>query len=237
MAVNIEKLIELIKSDNGEIIRYKLTNQWTDEDCIEAYKAAGEARGVKVVITDANRNCIVQLMRWLTGNEQFQCLTSDGRLTVNGRIDRGIYLYGPTGTGKTLSMALMKAISRACGMRYSKFSQERSLTWNTYRADDLVDRFIRGDSLQELKNETIICIEDLGSEPTEALYMGTRYNVLRTLLEQRGDKTGLITLITSNLPLNAPELVTKYGDRVVSRLCDMTNFLVLKGQDYRKRKI
>ena len=79
----------------------------------------------------------------------------------------------------------------------------------------------------------IICIQDLGSEQMESLYMGNRENVIRRMIEYRGDRTDMLTLITSNLPMAHQKLEEKYGDRVVSRLNEMCNYLEIKGKDRR----
>ena len=77
-------------------------------------------------------------------------------------------------------------------------------------------------------------IQDLGCEPQESLYMGNRVDVVRQLIEYRGDKTDEITLITSNLKINGEKLVNRYGDRVASRLNEMCNYFEIKGKDRRK---
>ncbi len=64
--------------------------------------------------------------------------------------------------------------------------------------------------------------------------MGNRLDVLRNVLEYRGDKTDELTLITSNLKINGEALSNRYGDRVASRLREMCNYFEIKGKDRRK---
>ena len=64
--------------------------------------------------------------------------------------------------------------------------------------------------------------------------MGNRINVLRQILEYRGDQTDKITLITSNLPMNHKRFIDRYEDRVSSRLNEMCNYFEIKGKDRRK---
>jgi len=66
------------------------------------------------------------------------------------------------------------------------------------------------------------------------LYMGNRINVMRRILEYRGDQSDQITLITSNLPYNSKKFVELYGDRVASRLNEMCNYFEITGKDRRK---
>ncbi len=66
------------------------------------------------------------------------------------------------------------------------------------------------------------------------MYMGNRLNVLRAILEYRGDRTDKITMISSNLPVQHKAFTDKYGDRVASRMCEMCNYYQLTGIDRRK---
>jgi DNA replication protein DnaC len=87
--------------------------------------------------------------------------------------------------------------------------------------------------LDKYKKMPILCNQDLGAELKESLHMGNRINVLKQLIEYRGDRQDLITLITSNYPIDSEFISVKYGDRVVSRLIEMCNYFELKGKDRR----
>ena len=77
-------------------------------------------------------------------------------------------------------------------------------------------------------------IQDFGQEPQENLYMGNRIDVVRQLIEYRGDKCDEMTLITSNMKMQGDVLMNRYGDRVASRLVEMCNYFEIKGKDRRK---
>ena len=64
--------------------------------------------------------------------------------------------------------------------------------------------------------------------------MGNRRKVLRSIIEQRADRADRMTLITSNYPPDAEEIVQIYGYRVMSRIKQMCNVICLPGQDRRK---
>ena len=106
------------------------------------------------------------------------------------------------------------------------------LAWTTYRADDICDLFSQDGDLHRWKETKSLCIQDLGTEPTELLYMGNRRRVLRSILEARGDVYDRLTLISSNFPPNA--LADTYGFRVQSRIVQMCNPIYLGGNDRRK---
>ena len=86
----------------------------------------------------------------------------------------------------------------------------------------------------EYKKQAMLGIQDLGNEPQESLYMGNRLDVVRNLIEYRGDKQDEMTFITSNLRINGDILIDRYGDRVASRLVEMCNYFEIKGKDRRK---
>lgn len=78
-------------------------------------------------------------------------------------------------------------------------------------------------------------IQDLGSEPTEAIYMGNRHELLRLNIESRADYSTM-TFVSSNFPMLSTELRQKYGDRVQSRCRQMFNYYLLGGEDRRITK-
>jgi DNA replication protein DnaC len=80
----------------------------------------------------------------------------------------------------------------------------------------------------------MLCVDDFGSEPTESAYMGNRLEVMRCIIENRGDRRDRLTHIISNLPPGSKQLKEKYGDRVQSRLFEMCNYFELRGQDRRR---
>ena len=108
------------------------------------------------------------------------------------------------------------------------------LWWRIARADEIVSRVIETTSIDEYKKVKILCIQDFGAEPLEAVAMCNRMNVLRTLLEYRGDRSDCLKMITSNYSLKNPTLTESYGERVTSRLMEMCNYFEIKGKDRRK---
>ena len=58
--------------------------------------------------------------------------------------------------------------------------------------------------------------------------------VVQTILQERGDGRGLITLISSNNGICDNDTLELYGDRIVSRLKKTCNYIELKGNDRRK---
>lgn len=228
--------------------RYKgITRYYTPfsiSECspLELFQAIGNEIISGFSLDSENRFLFENLIRWIHGSEAMLAYDPVSQEVVPGRLDKGIYIAGPTGTGKTLALKVLSAYASAFQFPI-KFSNEidlskvRDLYWRTVGADDIVADFIAKTSIQSYKEARMLCIEDLGREILEAVSMGNRMNVLENLLVNRGDNQNCLTLITSNLPI-ADELTRDlYGDRVVSRLIEMCNFFWLGGADRRKQTI
>ena len=81
--------------------------------------------------------------------------------------------------------------------------------------------------------DEVLAVQDFGSEPAESAYMGNKINVMKAIVEYRGDRADMITHFTSNLSLTGTRIGDMYGDRVSSRLRQMCNVYILKGKDRR----
>lgn len=192
------------------------------------------------VIDDNNRYAIEQILYWLLADHKMTAISPRESKIVQGDPTKGIFLYGPTGSGKSILMRLMitQAICsgvsvRLCGEPYGFRATK------LFRSTAITDAYRRGDedTINLCRLAPMLCIDDLGAEPLECLYMGNRLNVLSDIIEERGDRFGQLTFITSNLPLYAPgeqpSVHKLYGTRVSSRLEMMCNFIPLYGVDRR----
>ncbi|MFG2913308.1 ATP-binding protein [Kitasatospora sp. NPDC048298] len=154
---------------------------------------------------------------------------------------RSLLITGTTGTGKThQAWASLRMIAEAGPARYELIATT---------AADMYGRLRPGGSeagtetgLDRLTRIPLLLIDDLGSakasewveEITYRLING-RYNACRP------------TIFTSNYPTEAPRdretgavlgpgLDVVLGDRIVSRLTEMTDVVVMAGQDRRRRR-
>ncbi|MEU9861446.1 ATP-binding protein [Streptomyces sp. NPDC047971] len=135
-----------------------------------------------------------------------------------------LLIVGPTGTGKTYQAYGAVRSLLAAGVR---------LRWEAVTAADLYARLRPRPGLDAerelhtLASCPLLVLDDLGaakgSEWTEELtyrLINHRYEYLRP------------TLLTTNLPI--PMLRTALGDRVASRLSEMTHRVILDGPDRRR---
>ena len=201
---------------------------------LEIVTAIGRERSDKFVIDDQNRFAYENMIKWVHGDNTFQCIDPESRKPIHGRLHAGIYVAGNTGTEKSWLLDIMAAYSTIENVQIVTGDTQRCLYWRNFRTDAVCDEYTEKGTFDSFKKAPIVGFQDLGSEPPESMYMGNRVNVMRQILEYRGDQTDQVTLITSNLPFNHKVFIEKYGDRVSSRLHEMCNYFEIKGKDRRK---
>ncbi|MFE2520401.1 ATP-binding protein [Streptomyces mirabilis] len=136
-----------------------------------------------------------------------------------------LLIAGPTGTGKTY---------QAYGAVRALLSQGVRLRWEATTTADLYARLRPRNGhdaerdLQTLARCPLLLLDDLGAAKTSEWTEELTYRLINHRYEHM-----LPTLITTNLPI--PELRTSLGDRVTSRLAEMTERVVLTGPDRRRR--
>ncbi|MEV6382017.1 ATP-binding protein [Streptomyces sp. NPDC051773] len=135
-----------------------------------------------------------------------------------------LLIAGPTGTGKT---------HQAYGAVRALLTRGVRLRWEATTSADLHARLrprAGHDSerdLQTLARCPLLVLDDLGAAKTSEWTEELTYRLINHRYERM-----LPTLITTNLPI--PELRTALGDRVTSRLAEMTERVVLTGPDRRR---
>lgn len=206
------------------------------EEALHIVEAIGKSRNPRFVIDSENKFTYENFIRWCHCDTSMLCLNPISLQVVPGDLKRGIYIAGSTGSGKSWCLDIMQAYCRVFGFKVQFFEDttQSSLAWQSVRSDTICDTFTESGSISGFKKRNILGIQDFGSEPQESLFMGNRIDVMRSLIEYRGDKSDGLTLITSNLKLGGEKLLNRYGDRVASRLCEMCNYFEIKGTDRRK---
>ncbi len=143
-------------------------------------------------------------------------------------LHKGIYLYGPTGTGKT---SIMKAL-----YQFADVTNVKRFEIDTTTA--IVNKIRSGESSYVIENHITknpwgksiaTCFDDLGME-SELMVYGNKINPMAEILYGRYENE-LLTHATSNLK---PERIKdKYGQRIYSRIHEMFNFIHVEGKDHR----
>lgn len=211
------------------------------DTALSVMEALGKRRNPKFRIDDHNRWTYTQLIKWLYGVPDMKALDPDaaaqGKMRViPGKLTAGIYIGGGTGTGKSWALEILNIFADIDAPIINLGDKITPIHYGCIRAEDIWEACTANDAiLSRYKTMPILCIQDLGSEPvSDAVRMGTRREPLRQILDARGDRNDLITLITSNFGICDPEIERRYTDRVVSRLREMCNMLVITGPDRRR---
>lgn len=148
-------------------------------------------------------------------------------LNQNLETGRGLWFFGPQGTGKTTLAMLVSRRAMTAGRSAAIYSAPRLLAelrdtfdddaqWGT---TELIDRLTEVDLLQ---------IDDLGAERTSAWVLEQLYAIINARYEAEA-----AIVVTTNL--TREELVEQVGARTVSRLLEMCEEIPLYGDDHRLR--
>lgn len=214
-----------------ERIRY---SPYSMAKALNAVEALGRTMNPKFVIDSDNKFAYTNMIKWVHGDDSMECIDPDTGKKTRGDTRKGIYLCGPTGTGKTWCLDIMAAYCMADEPSVFLGGKKERLRWKSVRCDKVCDDFMNEGELRKYKSAPVICFHDIGAEPQEVLYMGTRTKPMKEIMEYRGDRTDVITLFTSNIPFRHQRFAAMYGDRCASRLRGMCNYLEIKGNDRRK---
>lgn len=160
----------------------------------------------------------------------FDTLCRFGASVMEGGSNRGLFLRGDVGIGKTFGLQLLAArfgwkFVTAREVEGFYRTQPEYAEWVEYcRAADF---FGRGKTL---------VIDDLGTENEDFMQYGQRANPLAELLEKRYDlsfhRDRVRTVVTSNL--TDQQIKERYGFRVFDRMREMFAVVTVKGESLRK---
>lgn len=199
---------------------------------MELIKQIGQARKKDFAIDEDNKYLFENLIKWANG-DSFKCLNSQSLSEIDGDVNGGIYIAGKTGTGKSWAMDILTLYCYARNFLFKSGNDTKFLAFQNIRTDKICEIYSESGMFTDFSEARIICFNDLADEPMESMFMGNRERVMKRILSIRGDKSNLITLITSNVPLEA--MGKYYDDRVLSRLREGCNYFELKGRDRRSK--
>lgn len=217
---------------NEGILRWR--KDITVDDALDIVREIGKRNYTEDFVIDNDNEYVYRnIIKWIHGDSTMQAVNPITMKPESGKLKAGIYLAGGTGTGKSVCLDVLRDYSRlikpAIQLLPDDFATQ--LIWSSYNASDITDEYLKMGNTSEIEDKKLLCIQDLGCEPTDVVYMGNRVNVIKSIIERRGDRNNRMLLITSNIQMN--ETFKKYGDRVASRLHQMCNYFILQGKDRR----
>ncbi|PID83041.1 MAG: hypothetical protein CSB15_00205 [Clostridiales bacterium] len=146
-----------------------------------------------------------------TPREYIKKIVEISKKIVDGEIKNSLYIYGPTGVGKTF---LCSSITKYALDNYKTVEYYSSInffdTLRKYSVETLSDNYIENE-YDKIINSDILIIDDLGVETLSEFKKGILLNILDNRF--MNNKT---IIISSNIPIM--ELNEKYGDRISSRI-------------------
>lgn len=145
----------------------------------------------------------------------------------------GILLCGNCGNGKTTSMNAFVAVSKYLDA-FSRRSGDRivsPLNVQVTSARRLTQIAKDENCMNEAKKAQVLCIDDVGLEPTEVLDYGNSISPVIEIIEHRY-RQQLFTFITTNL--TPKQIREKYGDRVADRFNETMKCIVYENPTFRK---
>lgn len=155
-----------------------------------------------------------------------------------GELDlrKGILLAGSIGTGKTIAMHVFARLKG-----FKVVSTRHVVRDFAKRGMDALDEYGReafkmnpGGHRDRSQPKTI-CFDDLGLEDTNSQLYGNKANVMAEILIDRYEHwrfCGMMTHATTNL--NLTKIAELYGDRVMDRVKEIMNVVIMEGQSKRK---
>lgn len=175
------------------------------------------------------------LVRYFSRDEYFFTLAEEMGIE-NPSFDKGLYLGGNFGVGKTW---LMKLFQRNQRQVFAVQNAKAIADLFESEGENAIKQFSESPILpsNDAKNfyhtRMGLCIDDLGTEQVKNHY-GNKKNVIGDLIELRYAKgqVGPLFHVTTNL--TGDQLTSFYGGRVASRLRECVNIIDFIGEDLRK---
>lgn len=152
---------------------------------------------------------------------------------------KGLFMRGSVGTGKTLILRCFCEYTRIIKSNWFAMSTAREVkrrySTGGFEAIDKYGYNHKTEGHVSKNSPWNYCFDDLGTEGTLTKHYGENANIMAELFQDRYEvftHYGKLTHITTNL--TPPQFEEFYGDRILSRLKEMCNDIVLTGKDRRK---
>lgn len=173
-------------------------------------------------IRDEFRETINEIFLW--------CIDRPNKLDIN----KGLWLCGNNGTGKTTLLYIIREFCRQIGKKCLDGDDNIPYSFRINNASMVAGEFNKHgySGIEQYVSLSRQAFDELGSEPQLTSYFGTPMNVMQYVLQRRYDRRfEFITHVTTNLRID--EIAQIYGDRIYDRCKEMFNFIFIEGASFR----
>lgn len=234
--LNFDRLAAILGGirNEGGLKREPLRCGLSTDDLKRLLVAIGNAKCApdKFVVDEDNKFAYENIFKWCIGDDSLKAINPFTGEVENGSLTKGIYICGPTGTGKTMCLNIYRTFLDKIGAMITIPQRGRyMIAWTTYFAGDLSQNCQEYGNVTWTNDYPVLCIQDMGSEVQTINHFGTKSNAVEQIIQMRGEQRYL-TMITSNYKIQG----SPYGSRIESRLSQMCNYYEMKGKDRRKLK-
>lgn len=176
-----------------------------------------------------------------TYNENSNTISASGGTIYDAK--KGLLICGGVGSGKTLlfkivNMTLNKLVNSQHFVIVSVTELQKKYQLKGYAGIlRYLENTITNNYNVENDSPLNLMIDDLGIESDTSSFFGNNINLMNNILLNRYElfkEFGVKTHATTNL--NIDMIKSKYDERVISRLSEMFNIIILNNKDYRKTK-
>lgn len=189
--------------------------------------------------TSFQRPIIKALALYFTGRPQFEMLDTKEYNTTNlvFSLNKGIWLWGNPGVGKTLIMEMFNRNKRIC----YDVVQCPKIAYQYVKAGDQIlenliseSEVIAPDASTFFQSVKGYCYNDLGTENMSANHYGNPINVMEYIMLQTYERKVPYWQrhVTTNLTFD--QVKESYGVRVLDRIKECFNILEVRGESLRK---
>ena len=135
----------------------------------QAFAAIGETLLGTFDIDKDNTFVIENLIKWAHADNTMQCLNPKTKEIISADLTRGIYLAGPTGTGKTILMKILAEYLLMDNVMFRVNGSNKMLSFANYSTNTACDYYQNYGDLYPFLQKFIICFMILLSLKTNSI--------------------------------------------------------------------
>lgn len=194
------------------------------ESSIRVYLSIAEKNCTNYQVNENLKLIIENLLRYIHADSNFQ-----------GSINKALGFIGNTGSGKTFIMKMLQFYMTIDAVKWIWEGKVCNFNYKIVTTRQVLADFSGSgfSGIEKYMVPPVICFDDLGAEASNVSYYGNKLNVMEHIIEERYNLKKLSHFTTN---LKEERIKEVYGDRVISRLTEQTNFIHIVGNDWRMKK-